>query len=71
MAYENRKDVQKWLNLSESNDYTPEELKEEFSGVGNAEKVLSVIKVALKSKGTLNIRLKRLQDGSIDYKVTQ
>lgn len=71
MSYENRKDIQKWLNLSEENDYTPEILKEEFSGVGNTEKVMKVIKMALKNRGTVNIRLKKIDDENITYKIDQ
>lgn len=68
MSYENRKDVQKWIELAEGN-YTPEELKEDFSGVGDLNKVMNVLKVALKSKGNVNVKLKKMNDGSIDYKI--
>ena len=67
---DDRNDIKKWLSLSEGN-FTPDELKEEFSGSGDTEKVMNVIKIALKSKGSLSIRLTKLTDGNIDYKIDQ
>lgn len=70
MSYDDRKQTQKWIELAEGN-YTPDELKEDFSGVGDLNKVMNVLKVALSKKNDVSVSLKKMNDGSIDYKINQ
>lgn len=69
-TYKDRDDVEKWIKLSKSN-YSPEYIKENFSGSGDSNKVLKVIEVALKSKSTVKIIIEKSSDGNIDYKIDQ
>lgn len=68
MSYEDRKQTQKWIELSEGN-FTPDELREDFSGVGDLKKVMKVLEIALGRGTNVSVRLKKMGDGTIDYKI--
>ena len=67
---QDKKDILRWLELSEDN-YTPDELKEEFEGIADLERAIKLAKSALSSKTRAKVVLNKISDKEVEYKIEQ